>query len=130
MTTEKKTETESNKTRLPSISIQINPKQKTIYLVSSIFVLVVMLITLLNIKSMVTKPKMEVLGATDTVIEEIMFWEGFLRENPTYIAGWVELSKLEIERGNLSAASLYYEKAQTIDPNSEILEELEGKLNY
>lgn len=131
MTAEKKSETKSiNKNTFPSINIQVNPKQKTVYLISGLFVFIVMLISLLNVNSIFTKPKMEVLGATDTVKEEIMFWEGFLKENPTYMTGWVELTKLEIERGNFDAARLYFDRAQTIDPNSEILEELKEELIY
>ncbi len=131
MKAEKKSEAKStNKVSFPSINILVNPKQNTIYLVSGLFVLIVMLISLLNVKSIFTKPKMEVLGATDTVKEEIMFWEGFLKESPTYMAGWVELTKLEIERGNIDAARLYFDKAQTINPNSEILEDLKKKLIY
>jgi hypothetical protein len=106
------------------LSFNINPKQNTIYLASSIFVVIVILLSLLNIKTLLVKPEIEVLGATDSTKEELLFWEGFLRENPTYQTGWIELTKLELERGNLEVAKLYFDKAVSIEPNSEVLEVL------
>jgi hypothetical protein len=59
----------------------------------------------------------------------VLFWEGFLKQNPTYLKGWLELTNLEIERGNKAAANLYLEKAKSIEPNSEEIKQLEDKLS-
>lgn len=69
--------------------------------------------------------KAEVLGTTNTLNSEQNFWTDFLIAHLGYLPGWLELTKLEIKKGNLEAAKVYLEKARFIDPNSDEVLKLE-----
>jgi cytochrome c-type biogenesis protein CcmH/NrfG len=87
-------------------------------------VFVLLFISFFNIKTLLSPKK--VLGTqTEAKIEELKnlrteekYWEDFLVKNPTYLDGWIELTRIEIEIGNNTKAKEVLAKAREIDPNS------------
>ncbi len=61
---------------------------------------------------------------------DIIYWEGFVKENPSYIAGWLELAKSYYKAGDLMLTLSALQSAEKIDPNSEELKNLKGRLKY
>ncbi|OGM20764.1 hypothetical protein A2714_03745 [Candidatus Woesebacteria bacterium RIFCSPHIGHO2_01_FULL_38_9] len=61
--------------------------------------------------------------------DEIFYWEGFVREHPSYIAGWLELAKSYYKIGEFALAQSALQNAESIDPNSEDLKSLKTKFN-
>lgn len=76
---------------------------KTLQMVfMSLSVLFIILLTFINIKSFLTPPETQVLGAvTQSTPDD--FWKEFLSENDNYIPGWIEIGRID--------------KAAQIDPN-------------
>lgn len=70
------------------------------------------------------------MGARDLTTKEIEYWTTFLESYPTYKDGWLELAKLEYQRGNLEKARLSLQKAENVDPNSEEVKRLKGVLGF
>ncbi len=58
------------------------------------FTVFVLLLSFINIKNITTKKEVKVLGTT--VVDNTEFWKDFLKENPTYRDGWVELNRMDI----------------------------------
>ena len=56
--------------------------------------------------------------------EQKLYWEEFLAANPTYLDGWIELTRINISLGDNSAARIAHQKAEEINPNSEKLNDL------
>ncbi len=56
------------------------------------------------------------------------FWQAFLKKNPSYLPGWLELAKIEVQLEDIDAAKEALNKAREIDPNSELLKETAKKL--
>ena len=67
----------------------------------------------------------QVLGErSDQLNEDKRFWQEFVSDNPTYLDGWVMLTKVNLELGNLEEAKVAFEKARTINPNSDEISKL------
>lgn len=68
----------------------------------------------------------QVLGTTtdfqaknsEGLVAEKAYWQNFLKENPSYIDGWLELTQVNLTLGDRTAASESYNKAREIDPIS------------
>lgn len=72
-------------------------------------------------------PLPQVLGErSDQLNEDKRFWQDFVSDNPTYLDGWIMLTKVNLELGNLEEAKVAFEKARIINPNSEKVSELKG----
>lgn len=56
------------------------------------------------------------------------FWVEFLEENPSYLPGWIELAKTEVQLENIKSARQALIEAKNIDPNSDILIEAQRQL--
>jgi len=91
--------------------------------------LVLITLSLFNLALYLFKSNHEVLGANSEVSQEIIFWHDFLTENPSYIDGWLELTKLEYEKGNFASSQEALRQAEIIDPNSEELKKLKIDLD-
>jgi len=65
----------------------------------------------------------EILSSQTRISNEILFWKEFLKANPYYIEGWIELARIEYKLGNRKEAKKYILRAKEIDPNSSILKE-------
>jgi hypothetical protein len=61
------------------------------------------------------------------LIQEKVYWENVIYQNPSYLPGYIELINLDIELKNRNSAIINLIKARQINPNSEkvkILEEI------
>src|SRR4030066_440719 len=54
----------------------------------------------------------------DPISSRISFWQTFLASHPTYFEGWIELSKLKMENGDISSAEFAFQNAWRLNPNS------------
>lgn len=52
--------------------------------------------------------------------QEKIFWENFLKDNPRYFEGWLELARIYDEEGNLEAKEKALNYAREINPNSPV----------
>lgn len=68
-----------------------------------------------------------VLNSNQVLLQERLFWEAFLINNPTYFSGWIELVKIEVQLENIESAKNALQKARFINPNSDEIKKL-GKL--
>lgn len=105
-------------------------KKNIFYFFSLCAAVFVLLISGLNIATYLDGGKREavVLGIT-TEDEEKLFWVNFLNDNPSYIVGWIELAKLESKLGSINGAKEAIDKAEEIDPNSEIVKAIKEGLD-
>ena len=96
--------------------------------------IVVLVLSVFNFFLYSTTKNREVLGIkiqTDakTVLSfEKSFWQAFLKKNPSYLPGWLELAKIEVQLEDIDNAKEALNKAREIDPNSELLKETAKKL--
>ena len=99
-------------------------KKELYFLCACCATVLLLLITSFNINQIVS-PK-NVLGSKTQIKNEeikalnveVLNWESFLKENPTYFEGWVRLGELKIQKGDLDGAKEAYQKAFAINPNS------------
>lgn len=84
-------------------------------------------LSLFNLSLIFYNPPKPVLAKTNNYAG-VEFWQNFLALHPTYFNGWVELSSLQIQNGDLEAARESYSHAFRINPNSEELIILKLKL--
>lgn len=102
-----------------------------IFFIGGGFIFVFSIINLLNY---LARDEESVLGVrieseTKTSLEQgKIFWENFLVENPSYLQGWLELAKIEVQLENFEAARSAFSKAKTINPNSELIKNAESVL--
>lgn len=97
-------------------AVKLNPNH--LYFLTRLFILLILLLTIINIDKIFANKK--VLGVsvdTSSVIAQKEYYLQLIKDNPTYIDGYVELSKIEKFLGNSQAADEYLETAQNIDPN-------------
>ena len=87
---------------------------------SSIAIVLLLLLTTLNLR-MFGQNQRKVLGAQiaqEELGKEKTFWEKVVSENPTYIDGWLELSKVLYLLGEKNYSTGAYNTAKSINPNS------------
>lgn len=65
--------------------------------------LLILLLSIINIENY-QRPK-KVLGIETQIVSNDTFWQDFLKENPNYIPGWIEIGRLD--------------RVREIDPNYE-----------
>lgn len=105
------------------MSLAAKTKDSLIYLLSVAGILVSLILINFNIKTYLNQKK--VLAAatfeeeTIELKKEAFFWESFLSQNPTYLPGWLELSKIEYQLGNKDYALGALNTAKAINPNFE-----------
>lgn len=96
-------------------------KDRTFYFLVA-FAFLVLLLTLANLKIIFMKPGVQkVLGVKNTYDKNKAYWLEILSYYPDYFPGWIELTKLELEEGNLEKARDAFIKAGEIMPNSKEL---------
>ncbi|CAN5295534.1 hypothetical protein BH10PAT1_BH10PAT1_7850 [soil metagenome] len=86
-------------------------------------------ITTLNINKYLDSQK--VLGTSIDVTplqNERLYWQTLVSQNPTYIDGYLELAKVNVELSNKVEAEIYINKALSLDPNSLKIIEVKNKL--
>lgn len=92
-------------------------KNVEILFLTTIGVFFILTLTWINITSPRAKT-IRVLGVETSPDTERLYWENIVEKNPTYRDGFIELAKIETERGNTVASEKLLEKAKLIDPNS------------
>jgi hypothetical protein len=91
-------------------------------------VLCLLSVSILNLTLYLYLPIKTVEAKQDNTNKQVLFWNNFMYDNPTYFKGWIELSNLKLKQGNLAEAKYYYGKAFEINPNSDDLAILKIKL--
>ena len=97
-------------------AIKINSNH--LYFLTRLFILLVLLLTVVNITRIFENRK--VLGVTvdnSSVIAQKEYYLKLIKDNPTYVDGYVELSNIEKFLGNTESANQYLKLAQNLDPN-------------
>lgn len=73
----------------------------------------------------------KVLGAsidTSPIQKERAYWREVVTDNPTYVDGYLQLAKVDVELGNKNEATDFIEKALSLDPNSSKITEAQRTL--
>lgn len=109
-------------------SKRIKLKKQFVFLCSCCAVILVLLISAFNFENFLTNQK--VLGAQsgsseqELLLEQKIFWEDFIVENPTYLDGWIELTKINLKLEDIESAKFSLKMAEEINPNSIKVKEL------
>lgn len=88
------------------------------YLLAVLFIVLTLLLNTVNSNRYFGKDKVILLAQSASDLK-IAFWNGLLKEHPTYIVGWYELYSLNTEAGNFNAAEDAFRKMKLINPNYE-----------
>jgi hypothetical protein len=97
------------------------------FLLSCLGLIAILFLAGFSLNNYFSKPK--VLGTeTPDFSKEILFWENIVSENPTYIDGWLELTRVTYELGDKNYAIGALNSAKAINPNSEKVESLAKEL--
>ena len=81
-------------------------------------IIALLLLTSININKYIQSQK--VLGAAIDVSplqNERIYWQNIIAASPTYIDAYLQLAKIDVELGNTNEATIYINKALSIDPN-------------
>ncbi len=84
---------------------------------SSLFTVLILLLSLFNLNKIFTPAKPQVLGVKVDLAAEKKYWQDLTAQNPTYRDGYVELAKIECELKEIAACQSDLEKARALDPN-------------
>lgn len=83
---------------------------------------IVLLLSIINLNN--ASSKKEVLGQ-ETSLEQLQtektYWENVVADNPTYMDGWIELSRIYKSLGDTSSSQKALNEARKINPNSDKL---------
>lgn len=105
------------------MSLTAKAKDKLLYLATAVGLLVSLTLISFNINAYLNQKKVLAAetqqGEAAQLKSEASFWESFLAQNPTYLPGWLELSKIEYELGNKDYAVGALNTAKAINPNFE-----------
>lgn len=92
-------------------------------LIALLTVILVLTLAFANLRAYFTPKMILGLGTEVKREEEKVFWEDFLKKNPTYIDGWIELAQILNEQLDKEGALKAINAAKNIDPNSKKIEE-------
>lgn len=93
-------------------------------------VIALLLLTSLNINKFLINQK--VLGASvdnTPLLDEKAYWQKIVSDNPSYVDGYLQLAKIEVELGNKIEAQTFINKALSLDPNSSKIPKVISALN-
>lgn len=88
-------------------------------------VLLILLLTVINLNKIFENKK--VLGVqidTTSVSQQKMYYEKIVKENPTYMDGYIELAKISSFLGDRESEKNYLKTAYNINPNSKEVNDL------
>lgn len=111
---------------MKSVIKKVNKKINVLSFFYSVFVVLILFLTFLNIAKIMNKGPVEVrevLAKNSDVMDEKLFWEKTLAATPDYLPGILELSKIEADFGNKEQSIKLLEKALFINPNDERVRE-------
>ena len=102
-------------------------KQKTFYtyFLTRLSVLVILLLTIININKIFENKK--VLGVqidTNSVNQQKIYYDNLVKQNPTYMDGYIELAKISSFLGDRESEKNYLKLAYNINPNSKEIKDL------
>ncbi|HWA52285.1 MAG TPA: hypothetical protein VG895_04480 [Patescibacteria group bacterium] len=109
----KKTKVKSKKSK------KVNYKIYFIHYSYCLIIIVLLLVAGFNINNFLNDQK--VLGASVDVTplqNEKNYWENLIHQNPSYVDGYLQIAKVDVEMSNKKEAYLYIQKALELDPNS------------
>lgn len=69
-----------------------------------------------------------ILGTQNKAEGKLDYWYGMVSQHPDYISAWIEIARLEYERGNIKAVEYAINSAEAIDPNFEYLTKTKKEL--
>ncbi len=103
---------------------KIGLQDEIVYLCSCCAAIILLTLAGQNLNHFLVKN--QVLGAAtnsqvksyESLVKERTYWRDFLKENPRYIDGWLELTQINLNLGDKTAAKETYNKAREIDPIS------------
>ena len=99
------------------------------FILASSFALLIITLSFLNIKNyFAEKKEVKVLSVQQESFDEEEYWTNFLKLNPNYFPGYVELTKIQLAKGERDKAIGTILKAKEINPNSPLITELEQSL--
>lgn len=104
---------------MPKVAKKKNFKPYFLHYTYCLLTILLLILISININKAIATQK--VLGASinaSPLQNEKSYWEKMVSDNPTYIDGYLELAKVDVELGNTSEATSYIEKALSLDPNS------------
>lgn len=96
-----------------------------VFFFTRLFVLLLLLLTVINLNNIFENKK--VLGVkidTSSVNEQKMYYEKIVKENPTYMDGYIELAKISSFLGDRESEKNYLKMAYNINPNSKEVNDL------
>ncbi|SRR5260221_781014 len=108
---------------------KVNFKQHLIHYAYCLLIIILLIVTSININRFLQSRK--VLGTSIDVSplqNEKIYWQGIVEKNPTYVDGYLELAKVDVELGNKNEAINSIEKALTLNPNSAKITEVQKQL--
>lgn len=95
-----------------------------------LFVLVLLLLSLSIFNLSIywnARPK-TIYAKLDNFEEKSNFWYSFLTVHPDYFQGWIELSKIQINQGDLKLAKESLENAKVLNPNAPEIKSIDSLL--
>jgi len=109
---------------------KVSYKQYFVHYLFCLLVILLLVLTGVNIDKFLSNQK--VLGTkidTTTIQNEKSYWQKIVSDNPTYLDGYLELAKVEVQLGNTQEAQNYINQALQINPNSQRIPEIKKLLN-
>lgn len=102
------------------------------YLLVYCCVIIILALSIFNVFLYLAIPTNSILGhktevnPENNLTSEKTFWINFLEKNPGYFQGWIELTKINLKLDNLDEARRTFQKAREINPNSEVISDLDA----
>ncbi len=62
------------------------------------------------------------------LLNEKAYWQDLVNKNPTYVDGYLQLAKVDVEEGNKSEALEFIKTALQLDPNSTKILQVQNEL--
>ena len=111
-----------------------DPQKQRLFFISVSCGILVVVFSIFNLLFYLSSSNNDILGVrieVDTktsLLHEGNFWKSLLNENPSYLQGWLELAKVEVQLENLDSARNALHQAKAISPNSELVKNVEKEL--
>ena len=104
---------------------------KTIFIHYFYCLAIIALLTLTSINLNKFIQNQKVLGASVDVTSlqnEKAYWQKLVSDNPTFVDGYLQIAKVDVELGNQNEARNYLQKAKDLNPNSTKIIEVQQEL--
>lgn len=108
---------------------KFNYKNSFLHYLYCLAIIILLLVAGLNIDKFFSNQK--VLGEKTDItplLDEKAYWQDLVDKNPTYIDGYLQLAKVDIEAGNRNEALEFIKTALQLDPNSTKIPQVQKEL--